>query len=189
MCKVPWIISGVLTTSLVYVLWLYKKVSTQVAISQTETKKSIDIESVNDIVRSTFRQFGFKNQKQVIDVTSFEAYLFESIQGIKEESEDAKYIDTLMRLEPILHLLESLASEKRDSNEVSEYINNTIQLIEHTLGINRVTDYSSEQLENSKYWANYEPGEIGMVEKRYSPWMFGDEVIIQGILQRRHDEN
>lgn len=184
---VPWIISGVLAISLLYIIWLYIKVSTPVAIPQTETKKSIDIDSINDIIRSAFSQFGFENQNQINDIMSLEAFLFDSILGIKERSEDAKYIETLIRLEPILHDLESLASAKWDSKEVSEYITNTIQLLEHTLGINRVINYSSEQLDNSKYWANYEPGEAGKVEKRYSPWMFGDEVIIQGVLQRRQD--
>lgn len=184
---VSWIISGVLTISLVYVLWLYRKVSTQVAIPKPETKKTIDIDSINDIVRSAFSQFGFENQNQITDVMSFEVYLFDSIQGIKEKSEDAKYVETLIRIEPILHDLESLASANWASKDVSGYITNTIQLIEQTLGITRVAVYSPEHLDNSKYWANYEPGQAGKVEKRYSPWMFGDEIIIQGVLQRRQD--
>ena len=119
---VPWIISGVLAISLLYVIWLHRKVSTPVAIPQTQTKKSIDFDSINDIVRSAFSQFGFENQKQVTDIMSLEAFLFDSILGIKERIEDAKYIETLIRLEPILHDLESLASTKWDSNDVSEYV-------------------------------------------------------------------
>lgn len=181
------IISGGLAISLVYVILLYRKKSKPVSATLHQTKETIDIDSINDIVRSTFRQFGFENQNQVTDVMSFEAYLFDSIKGIKEKSEDAKYVETLIRLEPILHDLESLESAKWDSNVFYGYINNTIHLIEHTLGINRITDFPSEQLDNSNYWANYEPGEDGKVEKRYSPWMFGDEIIIKGVLQRRQD--
>jgi hypothetical protein len=147
----------------------------------------MDIDAVNSIVRSAFSPYGFKDQNQVIDVMSFEAVLYDSIMGIKERIEDAKYVETLIRLEPILHDLESLACAEGTSKEVSAFVTNTIQLIENTLGIYRINDYYPEQSDNSKYWANYEPGEAGYVEKRYSPWMYDDEVIIQGVLQRRQD--
>jgi hypothetical protein len=186
---VPWIISGVMIITLVYVIWLYRKKSTPETIKQNQNNKSIDIGSVNNIVRLAFSQFGFENQNQVTDVMSLEAFLFDGIMGIKEKSEDAKYVETLIRLEPILHDLESLANAKWASKEVSDFITNTIQLLEHTLGIVRITEYSSGQLENSKYWVNYEPSEAGKVEKRYSPWVYRDQVVIQGVLQRRQDAN
>lgn len=187
MLIIPWIISGVLAISLAYMIWLYRKGSTSVTKTEAQYIKSMDIDTINSVVKSAFSPYGVDIENKVTDNKSLEANLFDCILRLKEKTEDVKYVETLSRLEPILHDLEALACAKWAPKEVHDFLANTMQLIEHTLDIKRIDVGSIDHLHKSKYWANFEPYEAGLVEKRYSPWVYGEDIIIQGVLQRRQD--
>lgn len=57
---------------------------------QTQPNKSIDIDSIHDIIRSAFKHHGFENQNQTSTALSLGAVLSDNIQGIIADNEDTK---------------------------------------------------------------------------------------------------
>lgn len=114
--------------------------------------------------------------------------MFESFDDLEKVIKSQLYLNTLSKLKPILYDLESLTKVNWAEKETSKLVNNTVQLIEHTLGITRLNNISKDQLESPSLWENYDSTQFGKVEVRHSPWMYGEDIIIQGELQRKTDE-
>lgn len=190
MLYLPWIISVVLTISLLYILWHNKAKRKPKQASQDilQEKPTIAVDIVEDIIRDFFSTQGIDFNYKIEDAESLSGAMFDSFVDLKKVIKSQHYINTLSKLKPILYDLESLAKVNWAEKETSKLVNNTIQLIEHTLSITRLNNISTDQLKSPALWENFDSSQIGKVEVRRSPWMYGKDIIVQGELQRKTDE-
>ncbi|NLX80576.1 MAG: hypothetical protein GXZ03_03315, partial [Proteiniphilum sp.] len=136
----PWILSGALTTVILYMIWQNRsKIKPEIASDKTSQELlTIDVNSIESVLKDFFNMYGLSFNYQIEDAKSLSGALFDSFIDLKKVIENQNYIGTLANLKPILYDLESLAKASWASKETSSFINNMIQLIEHTLGITRL---------------------------------------------------